>query len=416
MTSEVIVMNRWGVALAADSAVTIKKTGDTPKSRDTGLKLFTLSKYHPVGVMVYNNVSLLGVPWETIIKLFRQSLGDKSFETLEEYGHELIRYIEDCQDMWPTEVQQKYYIQNLTYVYRRIDKTADEKLSDTIRNKIPTDEVLRDRQTQIAEAIQLELQLLKEKDDCFDYNASKKFVGKLSGDVHALKSDIFKSWGLNNESVGHLWEIAILLISKNVFSTASYTGVVISGFGEKEHFPSVQDFMIGGIYENKLKYLPPHCEKITENNSSIIKAFAYTDMVYSFINGYTMRVSTLLEKAIELIQEMPVEAIDIIDDLSPEQRDSWKQKIGVNSKDLAQWFSDLVTQALIDRQHNIRQEIENLPHKELAQVASTLVNLNSFQQRMSPELETVGGPIDVAVISKGDGLSGLSENTIFVKI
>ena len=39
------------------------------------LKLFTLSKYHPVGVMIYNNASLLGVPLETIIKLFRRDLG-----------------------------------------------------------------------------------------------------------------------------------------------------------------------------------------------------------------------------------------------------------------------------------------------------------------------------------------------------
>ena len=70
MTSEVVVMNRWGVALAADSAVTIKKTANTSKSRDTGLKLFMLSKYHPVGVMVYNDAALLGVPWETIIKLY----------------------------------------------------------------------------------------------------------------------------------------------------------------------------------------------------------------------------------------------------------------------------------------------------------------------------------------------------------
>ena len=28
-------------------------------------KLFALSKYHPVGVMVYNNAELMDVPWET---------------------------------------------------------------------------------------------------------------------------------------------------------------------------------------------------------------------------------------------------------------------------------------------------------------------------------------------------------------
>ena len=59
MTSEVVVMNRTGVALAADSAVTIEM-GDSSKVRDSALKLFTLSKHRPVGVMVYNQRLALG--------------------------------------------------------------------------------------------------------------------------------------------------------------------------------------------------------------------------------------------------------------------------------------------------------------------------------------------------------------------
>lgn len=37
-------------------------------------------------------------------------------------------------------------------------------------------------------------------------------------------------------------------------------------------------------------------------------------------------------------------------------------------------------------------------------MAEALVNLTSFKRRVTPETETVGGPVDVAVISKGDGL------------
>jgi hypothetical protein len=44
-----------------------------------------------------------------------------------------------------------------------------------------------------------------------------------------------------------------------------------------------------------------------------------------------------------------------------------------------------------------------LPKDELAAMAEALVNLTSFKRRFSPNAETVGGPIDVAVISKGDG-------------
>ncbi|MHB1628970.1 MAG: hypothetical protein ACYCVB_11475 [Bacilli bacterium] len=45
-----------------------------------------------------------------------------------------------------------------------------------------------------------------------------------------------------------------------------------------------------------------------------------------------------------------------------------------------------------------------LPKDELAEMAESLINLTSLRRRMSPDAETVGGPVDVAVISKGDGL------------
>lgn len=47
--------------------------------------------------------------------------------------------------------------------------------------------------------------------------------------------------------------------------------------------------------------------------------------------------------------------------------------------------------------------IDALPKDELAEAAGALVNLTSFKRRVSTDKETVGGPVDVAIISKGDG-------------
>ncbi|WP_193198650.1 hypothetical protein [Nostoc sp. MG11] len=85
MTAEVAVMNRMAVALAADSAVTVVGQGGR-KVYNTVNKLFMLSKYHPVGIMVYGNADLMSIPWETIIKMYSKKLGDQKFETLQEYA------------------------------------------------------------------------------------------------------------------------------------------------------------------------------------------------------------------------------------------------------------------------------------------------------------------------------------------
>jgi hypothetical protein len=85
MTAEIAVLNRSAVALAADSAVTIGGGAErSPKIFNTVNKLFTLSKYHPVGIMVYGSAQILGVPWETIIKIYRKRLGARDFDHLED--------------------------------------------------------------------------------------------------------------------------------------------------------------------------------------------------------------------------------------------------------------------------------------------------------------------------------------------
>lgn len=54
-----------------------------------------------------------------------------------------------------------------------------------------------------------------------------------------------------------------------------------------------------------------------------------------------------------------------------------------------------------------------LPKDELAEMAESLVNLTSFKRRVSMDLETVGGAIDVAVISKGDGFVWIKRKHYF---
>ena len=82
MTAIVAVLNKHAVAIAADSAVTM---GNTHKVVNSANKIFTLSKYEPVAIMTYNNASFMGVPWDIIIKKYRQTLDHKSFCDLNDY-------------------------------------------------------------------------------------------------------------------------------------------------------------------------------------------------------------------------------------------------------------------------------------------------------------------------------------------
>ena len=51
--------------------------------------------------------------------------------------------------------------------------------------------------------------------------------------------------------------------------------------------------------------------------------------------------------------------------------------------------------------------------EDLAELAENLIYLTSLKRRITPNLESVGGPIDVAVISKGDGFIWIKRKHYF---
>lgn len=74
--------------MAADSTAS---TGS--KIHKTADKLFSLSKYYPVGVMVYNSSAFMGIPLGVYNKDFFRNKFDKNHSpTLKAYADEFINY------------------------------------------------------------------------------------------------------------------------------------------------------------------------------------------------------------------------------------------------------------------------------------------------------------------------------------
>lgn len=136
MTAEVAVINSTGVALAADSAVTI----GSQKIYNSALKLFALSKTEPVGVMIYGNAALMNMPWETIIKIYRKELGPESFKTLPEYSSSFFSFLSSRSDFFPTEVQESWLAMNVRGYYELIFDSLIEKVEKRIKETSKIDE------------------------------------------------------------------------------------------------------------------------------------------------------------------------------------------------------------------------------------------------------------------------------------
>jgi len=104
MTAQVAVMNTLGIALASDSAVTTSGGQDADKIYSSSDKLFQLSEVAPVAIMKSGDSDFLDIPWETVIKVYRDQLGSKTFAKLSEYADDFFdflgadhrRFVERC--------------------------------------------------------------------------------------------------------------------------------------------------------------------------------------------------------------------------------------------------------------------------------------------------------------------------------
>ncbi|MBW2616431.1 MAG: hypothetical protein JRD02_09695 [Deltaproteobacteria bacterium] len=131
MTAEIAIMNKEAIALASDSAVTIRAEPEQ-KIFTSANKLFTLSKYYPIGIMLYGNATLMGIPWETIIKIFRKKLGKSKFETLEEYANNFIDFLDNENSLFPASVQEEYLHQTINGYFQFIRETIEKELHSKV--------------------------------------------------------------------------------------------------------------------------------------------------------------------------------------------------------------------------------------------------------------------------------------------
>jgi hypothetical protein len=131
MTAEIAIMNKTAIALAADSAVTIGEQ----KIYNTVNKLFMLSKYHPVGLMIYGSSELMGVPWETIVKIYRKNLSKKRFDTLEEYALDFINFLDNNDTLFPESIQALYFFSNIVGFLNFIKEGIDKEIKIIIEKE-----------------------------------------------------------------------------------------------------------------------------------------------------------------------------------------------------------------------------------------------------------------------------------------
>jgi hypothetical protein len=416
MTTEVAILNKEAVALAADSAVTVRMpNGD--KIYNSANKLFELSKFHPVGIMIYGNAQLTGVPWETLIKIYREKLGNKSFPKLLDYCNDFISFLKQNTSLFPERDQINYI--------RGVVSSAFEEIRDAIHDKViavfEKNEKLSKLETEeiIESAIQNYYEELEKLEmlPSFSKASAIDFKRKYKPIFDELMDEVFDELPLRRTNKNKLLKISLDLFVKDHFSPLA-SGIAISGFGEEEVFPLLYAYQIEFVIGDQLKYAKQDNKSFEGGPYPAIVPFAQEDMIYAFIEGIDRRVEGL--SLVTLVQ--------ILDNYSEAIFEKAKDILSIDESNISKLNNELkgLDKQLMEKYHeemiNYRNKlhvapllttVSFLPKDELGAMAEALVNLTSLKRRVTTDSETVGGPTDVAVISKGDGFIWMARKHYF---
>uniref|UniRef100_UPI003CFC037C hypothetical protein n=1 Tax=Alcaligenes faecalis TaxID=511 RepID=UPI003CFC037C len=403
MTCEIVVANRMGIALAADSAVTYSRADGNQTFSSGANKIFQLASTRPIAAMIYNNASLENIPWELIIKEYRSSLSNSGFDELKNYQSHIIDFLNNNNDLIPDNVRQRSSLSAYYQIINGLITSITSKINETYGETPQEEDASGLWKSEINE---IKLSLKNQNiDQCLDQdeiktekemygeklaNDTKEYVIKTYPNIHSFID--------YQDTIGLVIDVAFRGATK---ISSNYTGLVISGYGDREYLPSYSSIKIYGFIGRKLLWENSGDQAISYGiPSSFIQPFAQSGMVETFTQGASPEVwrtvkDSYLEHAAAVCRQAATEAgVSIPEDVI-------KKTVNDSTDAFTKGWAFATFNAHLKP---LRDVVSGLSVPELAELAETLVMLESLKEKVTSRTQSVGGPIDVAVITRSDGL------------
>jgi hypothetical protein len=398
-------MNRLAVVLAADSATTVTHWSDKGKEEryfKGANKIFQLSNFHPVGMMIFDSADLLKVPWEVVAKEFRSTLGKKAFDSLDGYASEFFSFLNSNTRLFPAGVQKEVFLSAARTAALRTLFRIGKIGEDDNANRAAAEAGIAARRAEV-DAMPL-APGIEEGPPRIVASWGDDLVKMLENWRGAFDKIVYPT------DIRGLAELGILEIFKSPQEFMGTTGLVFAGFGDHDVFPAMIAYTSYGMIAGKHVAHETVRMALDHETPAWLSAFAQTSMSDTFSLGLSQDVYTsVMESLSEGLHPFAEAICDAVGgDIA-------------KVPDLAALIAKTtkgISDAVLDKARNehafpLRRVLGALPVDEMAELAETLINLQSLKEKVTKPSETVGGPIDVAVITKSEGLVWIKRKHFF---
>ena len=428
MTAVVGIMNKRGIAIAADSAVTQRIRGNK-KISNTGNKMLRLSSVNPVSIMLTGNACLFYTQWDIIVRRYRQKFGDIPFPTVQAQLEDFFSYIPTEELFMPDDIQ-KEYLNNTLSVYwdrvvecvpsMRLSREKGAKRSDIINafhERISSGRVYSKKQGTLP------------KFTNYTETQFRDYLGTMVDDLFKLKVYDNTSDCVDKKSSHHgmkkHFSADILEEIKDEFISGFYdymTGawsrgdahLVFSGYGAKEDYPVIICARVDHGFDGRICYHIKEEDifKISDKRPVAICPFAQTDIMEGLLNGIDPDFLENICKENTYLFETFHKQIDLNESFGKEDIKELENLLkSVRYKDLTKKLERFGISLCKSNMNDWLKALSDYDLQNMAHLAENLIALTSFERHMTFQQEGVGGPIDVAVISKNKGFTWLNRKS-----
>lgn len=405
MTALVGILNKHGAVIAADSAVTVTK-GDKIRIYNTATKIFPLSDKYPIAAMIFESSDFMTTPWDVIFKLYKERRGDRQHDTVRDYAEDFLDFLHDEDYFTNEDGQDDWFCTELVQYYRNVQQATVEEYKERTANleegSYEEEELLKQcvkysigRISQLAEKNGVLPNFKKLSYSSFlDYH--KDWIKEL----YELFDDDGMPHGLDED-----WQQGFY---KYLCSQLLYlgTGIIFVGYGSKEIFPALLPAYLSGVVGNKLRGYIDYDEitEVGKDCSSSICPFAQTDVMNTLMRGIN---PSLQEKVLSENEETVMKTKEkIIELLQSEgvQKSVIEKVKTMPSDEICDTFSkDLQDEIKSEFLDGIVDSVDSFNLEDMANMAESFISMTNLQRHISSSDETVGGPIDVAVLTCSGG-------------
>lgn len=418
MTTQVVLMNGLGIALASDSAVTAGG-----KVLNTSEKIFELPHPHKAAILTSGRARFMGMPWEVLLSAWTETL-DGPLTSIAEYQESLFSFlrstIPNTGDLSSAEVEyleatlwgeQGAYNTVFKALQSQVKPFFDQSLSPEDHAKFLESEWDEDFRKRMSEMVSSELvdaflialeEVEKERQEfiaCPDITEgqAKIWIEKYwSSRPNEFKlEDYFTDWPV----IPGLREAFIKLHAVFIVH-ADYSGesnVNIVGYGAKDMFPSWRGTFLHGAMRGTL--LKRFEEGVDSASWPVDLFFGQADA----ISALTGREDQVLVNAAVETSKSQLSAI--IERLS-ESEDA--QVLETTEYIKESLNNDPIRQRMINESQNLRRDpfrkaIGMSPIMDLAEFAAQLVGVQAAYAAMTQDNPSVGGFVDLGMITHRRG-------------